>query len=347
MKSHRPICKKYLHIGGKYMYINQIYELSMVLDNEKFRKILNYAHKKADYLEEDDGEYVDQSMADKGITVTYRDSQYKKKVKMIINAGRVMGYDKTESDKFLRRLDKRLGEYFDHKYNIDDFSLSGTAFITDIDVGSRESVSAYLRVLRRTGKVKGFKPVDYGCFEDIDSLCWEGISSGIAFSLYDLEDMCRNQFDKKEFSTKKYREIIKETEGLLRAEVRLMKPKAIRVYTDRVEVGEQIADLMKNHKDVFLDTFAKIVPFGDFYKKDKAVEIICREIRDGRLRRRMLRLVTLIPEKKSLFLAQKAMEYRNMEKIMRAFTKINVSPVTISKRQDMKRLENVYEHLLD
>lgn len=245
------------------MYINQVFELSMILDNKKFHKIMSYAHKKADYLEEDDGEYVDRSMAVKGITVTYRDSQYKKKVRVIINAGRMMDYDKTESDKFLRRLDKRLGEYFDHKYNIDDFSLSGTAFITDIDVGSRESVSAYLRVLRRVGKVKGFKPVDYDCFEDMDSLCWEGISNGIAFSLYDLGDMCRKQFEKKEFPNKKYREIIKETEGLLRAEVRLMKPKAIRVYTDRIDVRGQIAELIKKRKDIFLEIFAKIVPFGN------------------------------------------------------------------------------------
>lgn len=327
------------------MYINQVFELSLVLDSEKFHKILSCAHKKTDYLEEDDGEYIDQSMAAKGITVTYRDSQYKKKVKMIINAGRVMDYDKTVPDKFLRRLDKRLGEYFDHMHKIDDFSLSGTAFITDIDVGSQELVSAYLRVLRRVGKVKGFKPVDYGCFEDMDSLCWEGISNGVSLSLYNLEDMCRKQFEEKESPAKKYKEIIKETEGLLRAEVRLMKPKAIRAYTDRIEARGQIADLMKNHKDVFLDTFAKIVPFGDFYKKDKAVEIICREIRDGRLRRRMLRLVTLIPEKKSLYLAQKAMDCRNIEKIMQAFAKINVSLVTISKRQDVKQLKNIYEFL--
>lgn len=327
------------------MYINQIYELSMVLDNEKFRKILNYAHKKVDYLEEDNGEYVDQSMADKGITVTYRNSQYKKMVRVIINAGRMMDYDKTESDRFLRKLDKKIGEYFDHKYSIDDFSLSGTVFITDINVGSRESVSAYLRVLRRVGKVKGFKPVDYGCFEDIDSLCWEGISNGIAFSLYDLEDMCRKQFEEKVSPAKKYREIIEETEGLLRAEVRLMKLKAIRVYTNGIDVRGQIADLMKKRKDIFLEIFARIVPFGDFYKKDKAVEIICREIRDGRLRRRMLRLVTLIPEKKSLYLAQKAMDCRNVEKVMETFAKIYLSPVTISKRQEMKQLKNLYTYI--
>lgn len=328
------------------MYINQVFELSMVLDNEKFHKILSYAHKKTDYLEEDDGEYIDQSMADKGITVTYRDSQYKKKVRVIINAGRMMDYDKTESDKFFLRIDKRLGEYFNHKYNVDDFSLSGVTFVTDIDVESRESVSAYLKVLRRVGKVKGFKPVVYDCFEDIDSLCWEGSSNGISFSLYDLEDMWRRQFGERKIKVKKYRETIEGTEGILRAEVRLMKPKAVRSYTDRIEARAQIADIMRKRKDIFMDTFIKIVPYGDYEKKDKTVESVYREIGDDRLRRRMLRLVALIPEKKSLYLAQKAMECRNMEKIMRAFAKINVSPVTISRRQDVRQLRNIYEYFI-
>lgn len=163
------------------MYINQIYELSMILDNEKFHRILNWAHKRTGCLEEKDGEYVDQSMAAKGMTVAYRDSQYKKKVKVVINSGRVTDYDKTEPDKFLRKIDKRIGEYFDHKYNVEDFSLSGVTFVTDIDVDSRESVSAYLKVLRRVGRVKGFKPVVYEYLEDIDNLCWEGNSNGISF----------------------------------------------------------------------------------------------------------------------------------------------------------------------
>lgn len=59
---------------------------------------------------------------------------------------------------------------------------------------------------------------------------------------------------------------------------------------------------------------------------------------DDRLRRRMLRLVALIPEKKSVYLVQKAMDCRNMKKVMEAFAKISVSPVTISKRQNAKWL---------
>ncbi len=61
----------------------------------------------------------------------------------------------------------------------------------------------------------------------------------------------------------------------------------------------------------------------------------------------MLRLLVLIPEKKSVHLAQKAMNCRNIEKVMEAFAKINLSPVTISKRHDVKHLEGLYVYLLN
>lgn len=114
---------------------------------------------------------------------------------------------------------------------------------------------------------------------------------------------------------------LKPIKGILRAEVRLMKPKAVRAYTDADDASGQIADLLKGNRNIFL------------------VEIIRKEVADSIMRRRMLRLMVLIPEKKSLRLAQKAMNCRNMEKIMDSFAKINLSPVTISKRHDVKYLE--------
>ena len=63
------------------------------------------------------------------------------------------------------------------------------------------------------------------------------------------------------------------------------------------------------------------------------------------LRRRMLRLVALIPEKKSLLLAQKALNYRKIDDVMETFAKINVSPITISKRHDVKHLKCLYSYL--
>lgn len=126
----------------------------------------------------------------------------------------------------------------------------------------------------------------------------------------------------------------------------MTKPKAIRDYTDVTGVLGQIDELTKNCNDIFMDIFSKVVPFGDYYKKDKAVEIIQSDVKDNIMRRKMLHLLALIPEKKSLYLAQKFMNCRNIEKVMESFAEINVSPVTISKRQDFKYLDSLYAYLL-
>jgi len=60
----------------------------------------------------------------------------------------------------------------------------------------------------------------------------------------------------------------------------------------------------------------------------------------------MLRLLSLIPEKKSLHLAQKAMNCRDVDKVMETFTKISLSPITISKRHEVKHLNNLYSYFL-
>lgn len=59
------------------MYVNQIFEFSMALGNGKFQEILSGTYN----MEENEKEYIDQSLASDGITVIYRNSQYKKKVK--------------------------------------------------------------------------------------------------------------------------------------------------------------------------------------------------------------------------------------------------------------------------
>ena len=136
-----------------------------------------------------------------------------------------------------------------------------------------------------------------------------------------------------------------KAEGILRVEIWLTVSKAIRDYSNGIVASEQIAYLSENRKKIFLDTFMRIIPFGDFYKKNEAVEIITREVTDRKLRWKMLRLLALVPEKKSLLLAQKALNYRKIDKVMDMFYSIEVSPVTISKRHDFKKLENLYKYL--
>ena len=328
------------------MYINQIFELSMVLDHERFHQVFKHVHSKIGCMENGEDEYIDQSLEEKGITVIYRDSPYKKKIKLIVNTGQLLNGCEFDPDKVTRKLNKRIGEYFGFKYKLDDFILSGMRLVMDINVGTHDAVMAYLKVLRRISRVKGFSPVSYECFEDVDSFCLDGNSNGIEFMIYDLEGLYRKQFREGDIGRKRFKELIKESEGILRTEIWLAKTKAVRAYAGEEDIFRQIINLSEKRQDIFLEIFVKIIPFGDFYKKGKAEEIIRSEIKDTRLRRRMLRLLELIPEKKSLYLAQKAMDCRNIDKIMNAFAEINLSPVTISKRHNVKYLRSLYSYFL-
>ncbi len=323
------------------MDLNQILELSMVLDSKHFQKALERYYKGNGYMDGAGKEYIDCSLSPNGITVIYRDSQYKKKIRLAVNTYLFLD-DASDTEKLLHKLDKCIIEYFSHKYQLDDFVLSGMDLVLDIDVGSRANAFAYLKVFQRIGRVKGFSPVSYDCLGGNASFCLSGNSNGIDFLIYDLEKASMRQPKRQDTKQEKQ----KSLKGILRAETRLTKPKAIRNYTDACNVSGQIACLSESIRDIFMDTFTRVIPFGDFYKKDKADEIIRREVSDSIMRRRMLRLLALIPEKKSLYLAQKSMDCRDIGKIMEAFAEINVSPVTISKRHDVGHLKNIYGYML-
>jgi hypothetical protein len=307
---------------------------------------MNKVHSKSDYS--DDDEHIDHTLASKGIIVAYRKKQHKQKVRLTVFPNMTLDGDEPDqgnTDKLVRRLEKHIGGYFDFEYALDDFALGRMCLMTDIDVHKREKAAAYIKVLHNIGRVKGFSPPRDNRLDDKISFCLEGNSNSLAFMIYDLEGLLREQLEEADSRRKQLKEGINKSEGLLRAEVHLMKPKAIRAYTDKAAASGQIAELCGRGEKIFLDTFQRVVPFGDFYKKDKAIEIIRKKETDNRMKRRMMHLVALVPEKKSLLLAQKALNYRRIDEVMKAFESAEVSPVTISKRHDIKKLDNLYKYL--
>ena len=86
------------------MYVNQILELSMVLDNEHFQKVFARSYNGEDYIDEDSGEFMDHSLSSKGITVIYRDSQYKKKIRLIVNTY-LLADDASDVGRLIRKLE--------------------------------------------------------------------------------------------------------------------------------------------------------------------------------------------------------------------------------------------------
>ena len=325
------------------MIVPHTLELTMDADKDTFHRWRDSVRGNMTY---NDIENKDFALVKDGVTVWYHKTEFKTKIKLHVNPSKALGLDdlvklwkpshKNIVD-FLTTLDELIGSYFDDEYGIKDFKLTRIDFTKNIHLDDSKKVSAYIRFMHNIRKVKGFSPKDWRHYEDYDedlSFDLEGNSNGVEFTAYDKAAALRNQNEKKER--------LEKAKGILRVEVKLTTQKAIRGYTDEVNTVDRIGKLCEQSKEIFLETFFRVMPFGDLYRKDKVVKIVQENVTDKHLKRKMLRLVELIHKKKSLYLAQKELNDRNIDRIMEEFYKHNVSPVCISKRHDIKHLKSLY-----
>ena len=340
------------------IYAPHTLELTLDCSSEKFGKLRNAAYERAKgkhkMFSDGSGKNIDRAFADTGIKIEYHDTIYKHRIKFIVNPTRLLGGNDVKKlwkpngdniSKLTKKLESHIADYFNSKYNLNDFRLTRIDFTVNIDVGNKDIVAAYIKVLHNIRKVKGFSPKDWKDYDGYDenaSFDLEGNSNGVQFVAYDKAAAIKNNVVDSEYKRKEMKERLDKAKGVLRLEVKLTTQKAIRRYTNESDTVKRIIDLCNNSTEIFLDTFIRVVPFGDFHKKDNVVKIIEESVSNKHLKRKMLHLLELIPKKKSLYLAQKALADRNIEKIMKMFAELNVSPVTLSKRHDVKHLSNLY-----
>jgi hypothetical protein len=335
-------------------YYVSFIELTISIESVKFKELVKKAKRNAklssyQFVKTDYGHY-DETLIDSGIIVEYHCGN-KRKIKLKISPGMLLSSsDITESwsptekniDKLLRELDNLIDAYFDYEYRLNDFKLYRIDSATNITFDCREKVAAYFGVFNNLGRVKGYsRKFSYGNKRSSKTISFDliGNSNGIEVSAFDLESVL----------IQKYPDITKDAQkrarGILGIEIRLITQKSIRKHTEHDATTDRIADIASKCMEIFAEIIIDVVPFGDFYKKTQAVKIIESKVKNGTMRRKMLKLMDLIHKKKSLHLAQQEMKDRHIYEIMAEFQEINVSPVTISKRQEINYLENIYKYL--
>ena len=298
---------------------------------------------------------VDDALASKGIMVEYHNREFRKTIRLRVNPSEVLGGSDLKLwkpsthnvEELIERLNEHIDDYFDSSYTLNDLILSRVELTVNLDVG-KKNVPAYISLMHKIGKVIGFSAKysksDYaaGGIHKEHSFDLESKTNGIAFTLYDKEADLRSKGKKEK---------AKKAEGILRAEVRLKKRKAVRAAIhefddpDNLSTEEQIALVSKNCSQIFLDTFVAIVPYGDFYKLKEAEQLISTSDFKTKRKDKLLKVLKLVPKKKSLYLAFKEAKIRDKDEVLRWFAQLNVSPITISKREGPKHLKNLYDYL--
>jgi len=302
----------------------------------------------------DNDDSKDFSYVKNGITVWFHGTERRHWIKLIVNPSRVLGMDdvvklwKPDSKnrkELIYRLDCFYKHYFNSNYKLNDFILARFDLTKNLKLDSQDLVTAYIKFLHNIKKVKGFSPKysKNDTWHDTDlSFDLEGNSNGVDITAYDKAAAIKANMKNMEFKKKEMAKRLEQAEGMLRIEVKLTSQKAIRKNTFTDDTEERIIKLCKKGEWIFGAYLNGVIPHGDIYKKDKAVEIIEANVADKKMKKKMLRLLELIPKKKSLYLAQKEMNDRDMKEIMHMFDKIDLCPVTISKRQEIKSLKGLH-----
>ncbi len=339
-------------------------ELTLETSSKEFNEFLSHAYKMAKKEKHRVGHStrhtstdvrVDDSLISYGITVEYHNCDFRKMIRFRVNPSEVLGgndlklWKPTDSniDRLIRLLSIHIENYFDSDYGLNDLMLTRVEFTANLDVG-KDNVSSYIELMHKIGKVKKFSKkysnLDYATdrIEKEHSFDLEGKTNGIGFTVYDKEaDLKKKGKDGK----------AKKAKGMLRVEVRLKKRKALEKVLEssdcktKMSTEKELKLIARKSKDIFMGTFVSIVPYGDFYRLKDAEERVKASNLKKHQKDKMLRLLRLIPQKKSLYLAMKELAVRDANTVLTWFASINTSPVTISKRADVDFLENMYSYL--
>ena len=309
---------------------------------------------------------VDDSLAHQGITIEYHNGNFKKFIKLIVNPSEVLGgcdmklwkANNTNTERLIEILKIHIDDYFNSEYKLNDFLLTRVEVTANLYVG-KDNIPAYVNLMHKIGKVKKFSPkyskseYSTGRINKAHSFDLEGKSNNMGFTVYDKESDLSNKLNKAKTSdTKlKLKSKIKESKGILRIEVRLKKRKAIiaalQDITKETDIStvKEIKLVSRKCRDIFWSTFTTIIPNGDFYKLSDAEEIVNTSDLKKKQKEKMLRLLKLIPEKKSVYLALKELKVRDTDDVMDWFKELDLSPVTISTRGEVDYLRNLFDYL--
>ena len=339
------------------IYTIQFSELSLQLDMKQFEYIMKNATRLSyvQKFQSDKNVCADISLVKKGIGIEYHNLK-KKKIKLLINPGTLLKNNHSNKpwslsdkniSKIIKNLETHIDEYFNYEIGINDFTLTRFIVTADITFTDKDAIGNYIKVFHGIGKVKGYSPVKKdGMKNKIErkhAFILLGNSNGIGFFVYSKKAKMNYLNNESVWDDLR----LKQDKSVLRFDSILTSQDVIRSFTDKTITIDRIRSLSFKSTEIFAKCILRIIPYGEFYKMNEASRIVEEKVKNGTMRRKMLRLLSLIPTKKSLLLAQKALGARDIDDIMVEFQDINLSPVCISRRQDVDCLENIYNFLIN
>lgn len=266
--------------------------------------------------------------------------------KVLVADGLVKIINESNAQEAIEMVNWQLSSWLGDEFEIDRLRLSRVDICSNIDVGSAELVSAYIRQMYRAGATKSYKVYgkkEYGKrFDKVAGFTARSRSGVAELSLYD-----------KERQLEKIGHPSDEAHGILRAEYRILNVNKIkRKHEITLTNSDTLLWFINNSGDLLYEILSKFIVDGASYKLSEVNRLICEQVNRKKMRNRMCRFSELVAQKHGMFSARRAMEQedpkldsRAYHKMIDKFENIGVNPVPLPAKKAICDLPSLFEWL--
>lgn len=266
--------------------------------------------------------------------------------KVLVADGLVKIINESNAQEAIEIVNWQLSSWLGDEFEINRLKLSRVDICSNIDIGSAELVSAYIRQMYRAGATKSYKVYgkkEYGKRFDKVAGFTARFRSGVAeLSLYD-----------KERQLEKIGHPSDEAHGILRAEYRILNVNTIKhKHEITLTNSDTLLWFINNSGDLLYEVLSKFIVDGASYKLSEVNRLICEQVNRKKMRNRMCRFSELVAQKHGMFSARRAMEQedpnldsRAYHKMIDKFENIGVNPVPLPAKKDIYDLPSLFEWL--
>lgn len=297
------------------------------------------------------GDHISEIFKGKGIRVRLRETQYNGYMFFSVSLNDLLGLgDKVELidpqnlQAALERADEMLIGEFGEAYSIERLDLTRVDQCINLDIGSSEYVSEYIKLLNCSQMKKGYKIAtsDSPEFEFENGCTFWNKNEWLALSFYDK---------KKEREQKKCEADV--ADGILRVELRLLNKKVVNLHSaPYYSNARKIECFVNSSKNDILDIARLLLLDADYYTIRKACDIVKKSVKKPKRQERMIELLRLARKYSSVRKAKELLMKRHpklrhdyYDLMMEDFQRIGVNVVTLPKGSKFKHLPSLFRYL--
>lgn len=287
----------------------------------------------------------------RGIRVTLKKTKISGCYEFVLSLNDLLGTDDksrliepVKLQEALDIADRMLVGEFGEGYSIDELELYRVDQCINVKVDNDDNVREYISLMYRSEMKKSYCILadDSPDFDISRSCTVRNKTEGLEVSFYDKKEELEQR-----------NEVSEQAEGILRVELRILKRKPLELQTPECMTNrDRVAHCMNASRNSILNMAHKLMLNADYYPYKKACARVKKLIASKKLRKRMLDMLRLTKEERSVRKAKERLlklhpkirhEYFN--NMIAQFEHIGVNVVTLDDDSEMKLLPSLFKYM--